>query len=75
MERLRIRFPHTLELRFDPQGPRAERLKYAEQVSGRSDLDICCSFLDHVRGHHSDLAEASVLGQALEATRMHEVES
>jgi len=75
MERLRRRFPHALELRFDPQGAQAERLRYADQLSGRSDLDICCGFLDHVRGHQNDAAEAAVLGDALAATRLLEVES
>jgi exonuclease SbcD len=75
MERLRRRFPHALELRFDPQGAQAERLRYADQLSGRSDLDICCGFLDHVRGHRNDPAETVVLRQALEATRLLEVES
>lgn len=50
MDRLRARFPHTLELRFDPEGVSTVAASYRSRVSERSDLDVCCDFLGHVRG-------------------------
>ncbi|MFJ9690961.1 exonuclease SbcCD subunit D [Kitasatospora sp. NPDC101183] len=50
MEKLRRRFPHTLQLLFDPQGAEAEPVRsYAARVSGRADLEVAEGFLRHVR--------------------------
>ncbi|MFF2116533.1 exonuclease SbcCD subunit D [Kitasatospora sp. NPDC058184] len=50
MERLRRRFPHTLQLLFDPERSEAEPSQsYAARVSGRGDLEIAEGFLRHVR--------------------------
>jgi exonuclease SbcD len=50
MERLRRRFPHALQLLFDPEDPEADAPQsYAARVSGRSDLEIAEGFLRHVR--------------------------
>ncbi|MFJ7908685.1 exonuclease SbcCD subunit D [Kitasatospora sp. NPDC096204] len=50
MERLRRRFPHTLQLLFDPERGDAEpSLSYAARVSGRGDLEVAEGFLRHVR--------------------------
>jgi exonuclease SbcD len=70
MERLRRRFPHTLALSFEPVGaPRAEA-SYAERVRGLDDLDLCCSFLTHVRGRDAGDDERAVLAAALEQGRL-----
>ena len=50
MERVRRRFPHTLELRFDPQGATVPLRPYAARVATATDVEVCCDFLDHVRG-------------------------
>ncbi|RKT11699.1 exodeoxyribonuclease I subunit D [Streptomyces sp. 1114.5] len=50
MEKLRRRFPHTLQLLFDPAESKAEPSRsYAARVSGRADLEIAEGFLRHVR--------------------------
>ncbi len=70
MTQLRRRFPHTLDLRFEPDGGAlAPSSSYVQKVRRRSDLDVCCSFLDHVRGAPATPAETEVLAQALEHAR------
>ncbi|MDE9367373.1 exonuclease SbcCD subunit D [Luteipulveratus sp. YIM 133132] len=49
MDRVRSRFPHTLQLLFDSPGSGSDVRTYAERTRGRSDLDLCCDFLEHVR--------------------------
>lgn len=70
MERLRQRFPHTLELRFEPEGVSPRSASYRARVSGRSDLDVCCDFLDHVRGGVPAVpAETRLFDEALGGAR------
>jgi exonuclease SbcD len=72
MEQLRRRFPHTLVLQFDPQGAPIPVRSYTQRTATESDLDVCCSFLGHVRGGHGPSAEeAAVLATAVEAVRLH----
>jgi exonuclease SbcD len=66
MARLQARFPHTLSLSFAPEGTAGDELDYAARVRGRSDLDVCCGFVEHVRGVPADDGERAVLGRALE---------
>lgn len=50
MERLRRRFPHTLQLLFDPgPGDTDGQPSYAARVGGRSDLEVAEGFVRHVR--------------------------
>ena len=71
MERLRVRFPHTLDLRFDPSGVVTTMSAYAASLTERSDLDVCCDFLGHVRGGHgADDAERLLLAEAVEGARL-----
>lgn len=70
MERLRRRFPHTLSLQFDPQGGPVDTCSYAARVAARSDLDICCDFLTHVRGGTPADHERQLLREALEGGRL-----
>jgi DNA repair protein SbcD/Mre11 len=75
MRRLRTRFPHTLELRFEPEGVVAGAdLTYTERVAGRGELDVCCGFLEHVRGRAASDDETAVLRAAVEALRLDELE-
>ena len=70
MDRLRRRFPHTLELRFEPEGVRPASQTYRARVSERSDLDVCCDFLGHVRGGAAaSAAESALLDEALGRSR------
>nr|WP_269329251.1 exonuclease SbcCD subunit D C-terminal domain-containing protein [Kineosporia babensis] len=68
MEQLRRRFPHLLELRLEPERTGStEAAGYTEKIAGRPDLDVCCGFLEHVRGRSATPAETLLLQQALEA--------
>ncbi len=71
MERLRQRFPHTLVLLLDPEGAAVDRRSYGERVQGQQPLDVCCVFLEHVRGGPAVTAgERGLLRDALEGARI-----
>jgi exonuclease SbcD len=72
MDRLRTRFPDTLVLGFDPDGPgAATKASYSSRLAeADDDLSVCCGFLEHVRGRPASGAEAAVLTEALEAVRL-----
>ena len=72
MEQVRRRFPHTLELRLDPQGASVPLRPYAAaRSSSRSDVEVCCDFLAHVRGGRAATDdERALLGEAVEASRV-----
>ncbi|MBV6697164.1 exonuclease SbcCD subunit D [Kitasatospora aureofaciens] len=71
MERLRRRFPHTLQLLFDPEETEATASRsYAARVSGRADLEIAEGFLRHVRpGAEPDGDELGWLRAGFESVR------
>jgi DNA repair protein SbcD/Mre11 len=73
MEQLRRRFPHVLELRSEPVGAGGDG-GYTARIAGRNDHDICCTFLEHVRGRAADRAEAALLEEALEGVLLDQVE-
>ena len=70
MARLQLRFPHTLSLGFEPDGALARTADYASRVRGRSEIDVCCGFLEHVRGAGAGEAERALLARALEQSRL-----
>jgi exonuclease SbcD len=72
MDRLRGRFPDTLVLGFDPDGPgAAPKASYSSRLAeAEDDLSVCCGFLEHVRSRPASDAEAAVLAGALEAVRL-----
>ncbi|MBM6405764.1 exonuclease SbcCD subunit D [Phycicoccus sp. CSK15P-2] len=71
MERLRRRFPHTLELRFEPEGASVPLRPYSTRVSALSEVDVCCDFLGHVRsGRVADDDERALLREAVESARV-----
>lgn len=74
MERLRVRFPDTLVLGFDPQGGAAKASKsYSSRLAeAQDDLSLCCGFLDHVRGRDADDAERLAVAAALDNVRLRE---
>ena len=71
MEQVRRRFPHTLSLQFDPQGAPVPVTTYAARVAQRSEVDVCCDFLSHVRsGNAATDAEREVIARAVESARL-----
>jgi exonuclease SbcD len=75
MNRVRDRFPHAVELRFAPEGRTVGTTGYTERLSGRGDLDVCCEFLDHVRGRPAGAGERKLLAEALAGARAREAEA
>jgi exonuclease SbcD len=75
MERLRARFPRTVALAFEPVGRAgAVAATYSERLAAaRSDVDLCCGFLEHVRSRGADASEREALVAALESVRQGEV--
>jgi exonuclease SbcD len=69
MTRVRSRFPHTLELRFEPAG-RRPGATYTRRVAEQDDLRLCCGFVEHVRRRAPGDEERAVLRQALEGSRV-----
>lgn len=71
MERLRRRFPHTLQLLFEPdEQPDDGAPSYAARLRGRSDLEVAEGFVRHVRpgvGIHP--VESGWLREAFESVR------
>ncbi|MGO2539548.1 exonuclease SbcCD subunit D C-terminal domain-containing protein [Specibacter sp. AOP5-B1-6] len=74
MDRLRIRFPHTLVLMFEPETARtADKQSYGDRIAKAADeLELCCGFLDHVRHRGASDDEQQVLRAALAGVREQE---
>jgi exonuclease SbcD len=68
MERLRTRFPDTLVLAFAPEGGAgADTRTYSERIAGaRDDADICCGFLEHVRGRKASPEEQALVRRTVD---------
>jgi len=71
MEKLRARFPHTLQLLFEPEGGAGGPAPagYAERVRGRTDAEIAAGFVRHVRGDDPSPYERELLTAATEEGR------
>jgi exonuclease SbcD len=70
MERLQRRFPGTLSLQFDGPTPLSQARSYAGRLRRRDDLEVCCDFLEHVRGGAgADETERALLAEAVEQSR------
>jgi DNA repair protein SbcD/Mre11 len=71
MERLRRRFPHTLQLAFEPDrsttGPTET---YSSRLRGRDDTQIGLDFVRHVRGRPAEDSEQALLRAAFDAVRL-----
>ena len=75
MARVRARFPHTLELRWQPDAQAQAPQTYRARVGGgRDDVAVCCSFVEHVRGRRADAGEFALLRAAVEAGRLVDAE-
>lgn len=71
MERVRARFPDTLVLAFEPLGAQVIARTSAASMHQRSDLDLCCDFLAHVRaGNAASERERGLLAAAVEHSRV-----
>jgi exonuclease SbcD len=71
MAQVRRRFPHALVLCFEPDVDVTASVGYGQRVQGQSPLDVCCGFLEHVRGGATaDVLERELMGTALEAARL-----
>jgi exonuclease SbcD len=74
MERLRARFPHTLQLLFEPDAAPGAALAvgrdYASRVRGRSDAEIAEGFVQHVRGDQPTAFERELLASAVDEGRL-----
>ena len=64
MERLRVRFPHTIALRFAPPGTGPAPVR--PSTIGRAPHDVALDFVRHVRGEPASAAESELLRTALE---------
>lgn len=69
MDRVRVRFPHTLALHFDGPARGADDRGYAQRLRARGDLDVCCDFVDHVRSAPADEAEFALLEEGIAAVQ------
>ncbi|MYT94856.1 exonuclease subunit SbcD [Streptomyces sp. SID8359] len=74
MARLAARFPHTLNLVFDPERPPEDPLaSYAQRLRGRDDHQIAEDFVAHVRGGSGPSGpERTVLRAAFDDVRVDE---
>ena len=74
MDRLRTRFPRTVQLTFAPEdGGPPHSATYTERTRHRTELEITAGFVDHVRGGHAPTpAEQDLLRRAVEATRLND---
>jgi exonuclease SbcD len=71
MDRVRRRFPDTLVLTFEPAGAQVIPRTSAASLHTRSDLDLCCDFLTHVRGGNAaSEQERGLLATAVERSRV-----
>lgn len=73
MARLRQRFRHTLDLKFEPASVPGQTRgsTYRDHVRGRSDLEIACDFVLRTRNTPPSDAERDLLVRAVDATRVH----
>lgn len=69
MERLRARFPDTLVLVFAPEGGERDDLRtYSQRIAeAQDDADICCGFLEHVRGRKASPEEQELVRSTVDA--------
>lgn len=72
MERLRRRFPHCVDLRFEPAGAAPAAMSYSARLRARTGtLEVVTDFIRHARGEdHLSQAEASLVAEAVEQARL-----
>ena len=70
MDRLLSRFPHTLMIAFEPEGPPRSRGPVLPRVDGRSDLDVALGFVAEVRRLEATTEEELLLQLACDSCRI-----
>ncbi len=70
MDRLLVRFPHTLTLDFKPQGVTPAARPVRPRVDGRSDFDIALGFVEEVRSMKASTEEELLLQLACDSCRI-----
>lgn len=65
-ERLTRRFPHLLHLDFEPARTPATLSSYRTRTERRTALDVCCGFVEDVRGTPASPPERELLRDGLE---------
>ncbi len=71
MERLRTRFPHTVDLHFAPDDV-PEAAPARARLAGRPEIDVALDFVREVRGETADADERRILEEAAMACRIKE---
>lgn len=70
LDRLRARFPHLIDLDFEPEGATTPIRSYAAKLARRDTFEICCDFVAEVRhGAGPSDEEQALLREALEHGR------
>ncbi|CAM3701429.1 exonuclease SbcCD subunit D [Nocardiopsis rhodophaea] len=73
MDRLRERFPHTLQLEFAPEGGRREdEPTWARRIADRSEPDLVLDFVDWARGAPATDEERALVERAFDEIRARE---
>ena len=73
MDRLRERFPHTLQLEFSPAGGGANTGVRAVDISVLSPVEVTTAFIQYVSGSDATETETALIQQAVERVRLDEV--
>ena len=73
MDRLRERFPHTLQLEFAPDGGGSDTSVRAVDISVLSPVEVTTSFIEYVSGSDATEIETALIQQAVERVRLDEV--
>jgi DNA repair protein SbcD/Mre11 len=75
MQRLQRRFPHAVELRWEPEGGIVDlATSYARRVSQPDDLGVVTAFVGHVRNTPPTEAERALLADVVAAAAREHVE-
>jgi exonuclease SbcD len=72
MDRLRVRFPHTLAIGFEPEGAAGGSGPVVPRLHGRSDLDVALGFVQEMRELEATTEEELLLQLACEACRIND---
>lgn len=74
MDRLRERFPHTLQLEFEPDGGVLATGAPTADVRAMDPVEVVGQFLEHVTGTPVTEAESTLIASAVERTRLRMVQ-
>lgn len=76
MDRLRERFPHALELLWEPHVDGVPLLPVDRRLdpATHAPIDIVLAFVEHVTGQEAPAGQAALAAAAIEQVRMHEVD-